>query len=373
LDKHLHIVCFDIPYPPDYGGVIDVLYRIKALYGLGVKIHLHCFEYGRSKQSELNKYCTEINYYKRYTGLRGFSFSLPYIVKSRANKALLQNLLQDEYPVLLEGMHCTYFLFTNQLKNKKVFVRLHNIEYEYYHQLAQNEPSFFKRFYYRHESKLLRSYEKNVADKAMLLAITHKDVERYKSINGTNSIKYLPAFLPYKSVLTEPGKGNFCLYHGNLSVAENEKAAIWLCKNIFRKLNIPLIIAGKDPSQKLAGITRPNKNITLISNPSEEKMNELTGTAQINILPSFNSAGIKIKLLSALFKGRHCLVNKAMINGTGLESLCHIAGSEEEFRIMIQQLFDEPFTKNQIEKRTELLKKEFDNKTNAELLMQWIY
>ncbi len=47
-------------------------------------------------------------------------------------------------------------------------------------------------------------------------------------------------------------------------------------------------------------------------------MTELIREAQINILPSFNTTGIKIKLLNAIFNGRHCLVNPAAIAGTGL-------------------------------------------------------
>ena len=30
-DPELNIVSFDVPYPPDYGGVIDVFYKIKEL------------------------------------------------------------------------------------------------------------------------------------------------------------------------------------------------------------------------------------------------------------------------------------------------------------------------------------------------------
>jgi hypothetical protein len=131
LDKHLHIVSLDVPYPPDYGGMTDIFFRIKALYAEGVKIHLHCFDYGRGEHSQLNKYCNEVIYYKRKTALKSLSFKLPYIVKSRDNKTLIKNLLKDDYPVLLEGIHCTYFLFTGKLKNKKVFVRLHNVEFEY--------------------------------------------------------------------------------------------------------------------------------------------------------------------------------------------------------------------------------------------------
>ncbi len=28
-DKHLHVIAFNVPYPADYGGVIDIFYKIK--------------------------------------------------------------------------------------------------------------------------------------------------------------------------------------------------------------------------------------------------------------------------------------------------------------------------------------------------------
>ena len=43
MDKHLNIIAFDNPYPPIYGGVIDVYYKINELAKLGIKIHLHYF------------------------------------------------------------------------------------------------------------------------------------------------------------------------------------------------------------------------------------------------------------------------------------------------------------------------------------------
>ena len=104
-DKHLHIVCMDVPYPVDYGGVFDLFHKIRCLHGAGVKIHLHCFEYGRGEQDSLNEYCDAVNYYARHEGHKGFSHRLPYIVCSRSSGRLLDNLLQDEYPILLEGIH----------------------------------------------------------------------------------------------------------------------------------------------------------------------------------------------------------------------------------------------------------------------------
>jgi len=60
--KKLHIVSFNIPYPPNYGGVIDVFYKIKELHQLNIEIYLHCFEYDRPQQKELEKYCKNVFY-----------------------------------------------------------------------------------------------------------------------------------------------------------------------------------------------------------------------------------------------------------------------------------------------------------------------
>lgn len=373
MDKHLHIVCFDVPYPADYGGVTDVYARIKALHDLGVKIHLHCFEYGRGVQPELDKYCTDVHYYKRATGWKGFSFSLPYIVTSRANKNLLQQLLKDDHPVLLEGIHCTYFIYTGELKNRKIFIRLHNTEFEYYRQLAEKESNFIRKIFFKNESRLLKKYEKNIAGKPTILAISPKDVETYGGYTDATDIKYLPAFSNHTSVTSKQGRGDFCLYHGNLSVIENEKAALWLIENVFSKVNIPLVIAGKNPSKKLRKRVQENKNISIISNPTAEKMDQLIWDAQIHVLPSFSNTGIKIKLLHAIFSGRHCLVNKTMAAGSALETLCHMAETAGEFITAVKKLYDTPFATNEIEKREEILNQEFNNRKNAELLMRWIY
>ena len=54
-DQHVHIISLDVPFPADYGGVIDIFYKIKWLHKAGVKIHLHCFSNGRPPQDELDE------------------------------------------------------------------------------------------------------------------------------------------------------------------------------------------------------------------------------------------------------------------------------------------------------------------------------
>ncbi|MEI2708556.1 MAG: hypothetical protein V9E96_05990 [Chitinophagaceae bacterium] len=145
MEKHLHIIDFTVPYPADYGGVIDLFWKLPALQKAGVQIHLHCFNYGRGEQKELNKYCVSVQYYQRNTGVKGFSTSIPYIVSSRKNELLFNNLLQDDYPIFMEGVHSTYLLNDKRFKQRKKFVRIHNVEYDYYNHLAQTASFFCKK------------------------------------------------------------------------------------------------------------------------------------------------------------------------------------------------------------------------------------
>jgi len=147
-EKHLHIITHDVPWPADFGGVIDQFYKIKTLYQYGVKIHLHCFVNKRPPQDELKKYCETVYYYKRHTGIGHFSFSIPYIVSSRKNDELLKNLSKDNYPVLMEAIHCSYYLYAGELTNRIALLRLHNAEFEYYHHLAMHEKNVFKKHYF---------------------------------------------------------------------------------------------------------------------------------------------------------------------------------------------------------------------------------
>ena len=99
MEKHLHIICLNVPYPVDYGGVFDLFYKLPAMQAAGVNIHLHCFDYGRGQQPALEKYCQKVYYYKRQNPILAILSKYPYIVASRKNKQLSFNLLKDDYPI----------------------------------------------------------------------------------------------------------------------------------------------------------------------------------------------------------------------------------------------------------------------------------
>jgi glycosyltransferase involved in cell wall biosynthesis len=375
VEKHLHIIDFTVPYPADYGGVIDLFWKLPALQKAGVQIHLHCFNYGRGEQKELNKYCVSVQYYQRNTGVKGFSTSIPYIVSSRKNELLFNNLLQDDYPIFMEGVHSTYLLNDKRFKQRKKFVRIHNVEYDYYNHLAQTASSFVKKMYYLRESKLLKNYEFSMAKKATAFwGVTKKDVDVYRNELGCNNIDFLPLYLPNNwDIQIKEGIGGYCLYQADLSVDANERAAIWLLKEVFSTMELPLVIAGKNPSEKLEQLAHSFNHTCIVANPNEQEMQDMIAKAHINILPSYSNTGIKLKLLNALFNGRHCVVNDATAEGTGLEKLCHIANDATTMQHTIEQLFSQSFSNCEIGMRKELLNKIFNNDNNAAQQVEWIW
>lgn len=369
-NKHLHIITHEIPWPVDHGGIVDLFYKIKALHQLGVKIHLHCFTLEHGPQEELNKYCATVKYYPRKKRVSRLSLRLPFIVNSRVSSEMVNELKKDDHPVLMEGIHSTHSLFKDELGDRVIMVRLHNTEFEYYRQLAKLERNIFKRSYFLFESLLLKKYEQVIAGKkAIFLAVSKQDAHIYMQRFHAQYVRYLPVFLPYTLAIGKEGKGCFCLYHGNLSVNENEHAAIWLLRNVFNRSTIPFVIAGKDPSKKLITLAHIHPHTCLVANPTNEELQDLISKAQVHLLPSFNNTGVKLKLLNALSNGRHCLVNPAAVLGSELGPYCHIAVDAVSFQQKLSELFALDFTEEEIQKRQGLLQREYNAEENAKKLI----
>ena len=371
MSKHLHIISFNVPYPPDYGGVMDVFYKIVALHAYGIKITLHCFEYGRKEADVLNQICHQVFYYKREHSFRDFTSPTPYIVKTRKSSELLKNLAVDEAPILFEGLHTCYYLSHDEIKNRLKAVRMHNVEWDYYRHLGKNETSMFRRFYFFTESIKLKSFEKILTNADHLLPISKNDHEYL--LKKFDNVTWLPAFHPNEEVLSLPGKGSYVLYHGNLSVVENNQAALFLVSKIFNDLQIKLIIAGSDPSSMLVELVKKNRNIELRINPGELEMMRLIRNAHVNLLPTFQNTGTKLKLLNALFNGRYVLVNSPMVENTGLGDLCIVREKSEEMKQAVVELMEQSFEAADIQHRKEVLGKSYSNAANAAQLIEILY
>lgn len=368
LGKELNVIAFDVPSPPNYGGVVDIYYKLQALHQEGFSIHLHCYQYGRSSAADLKKICKTVTYYPRRTFRNPFYGKLPYIVATRNSTAMIENLNKNDFPILFEGLHCCYYLNHPTLKNRIKIVRTHNIEHDYYKNLELVEDNFFKKYFFRLESERLKKFENNLKHANIIAAISPNDYKYFKK-HYKNAV-YLPAFHPNNEVAILEGKGKYLLYHGNLGVGENEEAAMFLVKNVFSQIEHQCIIAGNNPSLNLKREVENYPNITLNDKAKSSQIHSLIKNAHINILPTFQSTGIKLKLINSLFIGRHCLANDKMVKNTGLEHLCEIANKPAEFIKSIETLWEQEFTQEKIDEREQVLLKNFSNQENIKLLTE---
>ena len=363
----INIVAFDIPFPADYGGTIDIFYKIKALHNLGVNILLHCFEYNKSPHPELDKYCKKVYYYHRKSGIRYLLSSLPYIVVTRKNKQLLQNLQENNFPILFEGLHTCYYINHSTLQKRQKIIRMHNIEHHYYKGLKNASTNIFKKVFFYFEGKKLSKYESIINYASTVAAISPED---YKYLAEKHSgVKLISAFHPFEKISSKPGKGKYFLYHGNLDVEENKNAITFLLDKIFNKVDVKLIIAGKNSSKQLVDRILQLPNVELIANPSATEMDSLIENAHCSVLPTFQSTGLKLKLLISLFSGRHVITNSAMVKNTELETLCQIADEPKDFIEKINLINGIRFAKDDIDKRKNTLEK-FTNTNNSKKLIK---
>lgn len=373
MDKYLNIISLNIPWPANYGGVLDIYYKMKALHECGVKIILHCFEYERPRTSELEKICHEVHYYKRRTGLLPNLTYLPYNVYGRKDKNLIKNLLKNDYPILFEGLHSCYYLSDKRLRNRFKIFRECNIEHDYYNALSHSTDNIIKKSFFKLEGLRFRLFQKNVKWADLIISVSTTDADYLRKVFPEKKVEFIPCFHANEKITTLTGKSNYILYHGKLSVPENEKAVLFLIKNVFCKLKHKCIVAGMNPSDDIYKAASYYNNIEIIPNPEQNKMEELISKAQIHTLVTFQDTGLKLKLLNSLFGGRHTLVNSLMLAGSGLDSLCRIANTPEEMVNECNRLMEIPVDEKTIAQREKLLFPAFSNKEQAKKLIKMIY
>ena len=364
LVNHLHVIAFDMPFPPNYGGSTDMYFKLVELKKMGIHVTLHVFLYdGKSAAPELDLVTFKTIYYSRNRYKNPFIGSMPYIVKTRKNSTLFKNLLKDSAPILFEGLHTTYYLNHPKLRHRIRGVRAHNVEHHYYAALNEAEDNWLKKLFFKIEARKLEKYEKILRHADGIAGISPSETQYLNTAYGNT--QYIPAFHSNNEIVCRLGTGKFVLYHGNLSVPENNRAALFLAERVFPLLNMPCVIAGSNPSAKLKKAISKYNHISLKANISTAEILELIESAHVNAMITFQSTGIKLKLLNSLYRGRFVVANTEMVKETQLEELCSISDDPQGLAENINNCFNQDFTLAEIAKRTMVLDQLFDNAINA--------
>lgn len=373
----LHVVAFDVPFPPNYGGIVDVFYKLKALHQQGLKIIYHCFYYAghNPPNDELEKYCEKVYYYRRKKQYLKLIFGLkPYVVTTRKNVDLLAALTADNNPILFDGLQTCFYLNHPSLKDRKKYVRANNIEHEYYLELAKIERKFLKRWYLKREARRLARFEPELAGADAIFAVARMELNHFKRFTETF---HIPPFFKNEHEKIEVNKsgvqGPYILFQGNLKIRENELAAKFILNKIAPLVKYDIIIAGKSPSNWLKNEVLITENARIIASPPGVQMDALIQYAKINLLITFQQTGIKLKLLHALESGKHIIINSLMDDDGIFSEICHVKDEPEEIAKKINELMKVEFTDEEAKKRLALFSTYFNNDKNAKKIIEVIF
>ena len=367
--KPLHIISFDNPFPPNYGGVIDVFYKIKSLHQLGFEIYLHCFyEHRNMASDELKAITKNVFLYKKNRNPLFLLSSIPLSITSRFHKDLIQNIDSIQAPILFEGLQTTMIINKTKLGNRKLFLRLHNLESNFYAGMSKNETSFYKKILYYLESKKYSNYQNKIVQFDYVFTLSKQEFEFVK--NKTKKVSYIPVFHGNEVFNSLSEYGNYAFYHGDLRLPDNKKAVSFIIC-LFKKIpDYKLIIASSNGKEFVENQSNMAKNIEFVSIQNEVHLTSLLANAHINVMLSFQQAGTKLKIVNSLFKSRFCLINMNMVDDERIVNLCEIANTEREFIEKINQLKSQPFTQNS--ERQKVLSAVYNDLDNAKKLESFL-
>jgi hypothetical protein len=362
------IVSFDFPYPPVYGGIVDVYYKIKTFHSLNFEITLHCYTQNSVSPNDLQevlKFCKKVYLYPRKFSIQLFS-GVPYMISSRNSSLLSSRLIKQATDlILVEGIHCSRIFWEGLPVHSYKILRMHNVEWQYYKGLAKNERRFFKKLYFLMESLLLKLSEKKaLAGFDEIATLSHADQNYFKKSYEAISCHYLPAFHPNDWYLPKLGKGKYLLFHGDLSIADTEFHLTHKLIPFLSDAGLPLYIAGRNPSPELMDCVARYDWIHIVSNPNLKQMDKLIEGSHIILLSTGIKAGIKLKLLESLFKGRFVVANGASVEGSGLKDLVHLVESKETLVAKVLELWVQEFGEEDHLKRQLYLENTFNNFNN---------
>lgn len=366
----LHIVCFDNPYPPNYGGIVEVFFKIKALHQYGVKIYLHCFVFSMPRNDEeIKKYVKEIYYYPINKNPLLFFLSKPFSQLSRTNSQLIKNIEKIKAPILYESIKASSSATYFQQKEWPTFLRLHNIEQDYYKGIAIAEKNVLKKIIWHIEAIKYKRNQKRLKDFKSIFTLSYTDTAYAKKWNEESC--FIPVFHGNQFVPSFSPFGEYFLYHGDLRISDNIKSVLFLI-NIFKKMpDYKLVIASGTLHKEIEEVQQRFSNISFVLFYTQEELFQLLSKAHCTISWSFQTSGTKLKVVNALFNSRFAIINQNIIDQKEISDLCIIVSNEEELKENILKIKETPFT--DFERRKTRIESFLNDRANAQKMINIIF
>ena len=213
--------------------------------------------------------------------------------------------------------------------NAHIIYRAHNVEHKIWHDLAQGEQNLIKKWYLKHLSKRLKSFELSFLNKIdSIFSISEIDQAFFKKYS--DHTHYIPV-----SMIHEQGpikiKKSIC-FLGAFNWAPNKEGLLWFVEDVFHNIvkQFPFVyfeIAGSF-SEEISTLSK-TKNIRLHGFVDSSK--EFMASHGIFVAPLLSGSGVKMKVIEAMSMGVPCVLSAHAAEGLDLPPIIPVCRTKDDF------------------------------------------
>ncbi len=260
-------------------------------------------------------------------------FKLSSLIKKNGYDIVLFETIRS-YPV--------YELIKEELREMNIPVAYfaHNIDYIDVYNNSKNSKNLVKKIFLSIESFKDKLIEHKFIKKfTLIFSISPMDIKILRNINEDARIVFVPAIINFftnKNKACDISSHKYkILFTGSLSYDPNIKAAVWFSEKVMpilrQKIKTCFLIIGRNPTREILYLKKKYKDIFIFANV--DSLTPFYEIADLVVIPLFNNAGVKIKLIEALKYKKMVVSRPEGVYGSGLSELIPKADTPTEFAI----------------------------------------
>ena len=320
-----------IPYPLRDGGAIAIYNNTKSLAKAGHSMTLVALNTRKHRQDPAvmqafaKVHTTDVDTTpKPLPALKNLCFGqLPYNIERfdvPAHHDLIAKVLEaDDYDViLLERAYLGVYLPTIRRHTQApVVLRAHNVEYEIWQRMAQNETNPLKKWFYGNLAQRGRRFERQLLPQLDgIVAITERDAAHLKQLGYSGQLAAIPAGFDIPEVLPTVAQTGDVAFLGSLDWLPNQQGLFWLIDKVWplvrRQLpHAKLHVAGRNPTERVLNIDSPGVHII----GEVDDAQQFLLAHPVCVVPLLAGSGMRIKILEAMGLGRAIVTTPIGVEG----------------------------------------------------------
>jgi glycosyltransferase involved in cell wall biosynthesis len=384
-----------MPYPPKDGGSIATFSLASSFSDLGHDVTVlamntskHYFpvdDIPPETAESIHFIAVNVDTRIKVTdlGINIFFKKIPYnaerFITHEFKEKLRDLLFHEQFDIIqLEGLYLAPYIPTIRESCKTpIAMRAHNVEHEIWERSVKQQ-SGLKNLYIRNLAKRIKKMETGyLNDPDMLVPITERDAERFRSLGCTLPVKVIPTGIDSSKFRSriEPVEFPSVFHLGALDWLPNQEGLLWFLDKVWPEVQrqhpgTSFYIAGRNAPEFISRINQPGVEFLGEVDNAYDFMNRKA----VMVVPLLSGSGMRIKIIEGMALGKAIVstpVGAEGISVTHGENIL-IADTAEKFITALDQLLSNEKQCNDIgAKAVSFIKKNFDNLAIASSLIKF--